>query len=79
MVMLDEGENFRNLLGRDLLVGFNYSFDNDKQVFTISRADAFTHIWDQLRGQEIHAVERLSSESDEFQESNNFWEVFQKV
>ena len=38
-VIIDENTDFRNLLGRDLLTGFNYSVNNDEDIFTIERAN----------------------------------------
>jgi hypothetical protein len=40
-IVIDENQDFANLLGRDLLTGFNYTFDNDEDVFKIARAKAF--------------------------------------
>ena len=53
-VIIDENHDFRNLLGRDLLAGFNYSFDNDSDVFTIARSKAFRPRFGFLPDQEIN-------------------------
>jgi predicted aspartyl protease len=55
-VILDEKHDFRNLLGRDLLTGFNYSFDNDADVFSISRTKTFKPRYEFLPNQEIHEL-----------------------
>jgi hypothetical protein len=55
-IIMDEKQDFRNLLGRDLLVGFNYNFDNDVDIFTISRTKAFKPRYKFLPGQEIHEI-----------------------
>lgn len=56
-IIMDEKHDFRNLLGRDLLTGFNYQFDNDNDVFTISRAKAFKPRYKFLPKQEINEIE----------------------
>lgn len=53
-IVMDENRDFRNLLGRDLLTGFNYQFDNDNDVFTIDMAKKFKPRYAFLPGQEIH-------------------------
>ena len=55
-IILDELQDFRNLLGRDLLTGFNYWFCNDEDVFTIERAKVFKPRYPFLPNQEIHEV-----------------------
>jgi predicted aspartyl protease len=55
-IVIDENKDFANLLGRDLLTGFNYTFDNDKDEFTIDRALAFKPRMAFLPGQEINAI-----------------------
>jgi len=56
LVILDEEKDFHNLLGRDLLSGFNYNFNNDKEIFEIRRAEKFYFIGEKLSSQEIHEV-----------------------
>ncbi|MDR2167217.1 MAG: retroviral-like aspartic protease family protein [Clostridiales bacterium] len=41
LVIKESGRDFRNLLGLDLLSAFNYAFNNDDDVFEISRAKTF--------------------------------------
>jgi len=48
--------DFRNLLGRDLLAGFDYKIDNSKKIFEICMAERFNRISDFLPGQEIHFI-----------------------
>jgi predicted aspartyl protease len=55
-IIIDEEQDFVNLLGRDLLTGFNYSFNNDEDEFTIARAKAFKPRSEFLPGQEINVV-----------------------
>jgi len=55
-IIMDENQDFRNLLGRDLLTGFNYCVDNDNDIFTIGKAKIFKPRFDFLPGQEIHEV-----------------------
>jgi len=55
-IIIDENQDFRNLLGRDLLTGFNYNFDNDDDIFTIKRANAFKPRYSFLPNQEIHEI-----------------------
>jgi hypothetical protein len=57
-IAMDEMQDFRNLLGRDLLTGFNYQFDNDNEVFSISRTKVFKPRFDFLPLQEINEIER---------------------
>ena len=59
LVIIDEKRDFRNLLGRDLLSGFNYNFDNDVNVFEIKKANAFHFIGEKLPGQQMHEVMML--------------------
>jgi len=59
-ILLDEDKNFRNLLGRDLMTGFNYKFNNDDKVLEIERAKVFSYIRPPLAGQEINVVENRS-------------------
>jgi predicted aspartyl protease len=55
-IAIDESQDFVNLLGRDLLTGFNYTFDNDEDEFTIARAKAFKPRSEFLPGQEINLM-----------------------
>jgi predicted aspartyl protease len=55
-VIIDKDKDFRNLLGRDLLTGFNYSFSNDDDVFTIDRAKVFKPRYTFLPNQEINEM-----------------------
>lgn len=55
-IIMDENQDFRNLLGRDLLTGFNYNFDNDNDIFTISRTKTFKPLYKFLPNQEIHEL-----------------------
>ncbi|MCL2225683.1 MAG: retropepsin-like domain-containing protein [Defluviitaleaceae bacterium] len=55
-IVMDEKVDFRNLLGRDLLTGFNYQFDNDEDIFTISRTKAFKPRYTFLPQQEINEI-----------------------
>jgi len=55
-IIMDENQDFRNLLGRDLLTGFNYNFDNDEDVFTISRTKTFKPRYKLLPLQEINEI-----------------------
>ncbi|MCL2621353.1 MAG: retroviral-like aspartic protease family protein [Defluviitaleaceae bacterium] len=67
LILLEDGKDFRNLLGRDLLSGFNYTFSNDEKVFTIARAKDFEYIWDPLAGQEIHEIQKDDNVSSSIQ------------
>jgi len=53
---MDEKQDFRNLLGRDLLTGFNYQFDNDGDFFEISRTKVFKPQYTLLPLQEINEI-----------------------
>jgi hypothetical protein len=53
-IIMHENQDFRNLLGRDLLTGFNYSFNNDKDKFSIARAKRFKARYNFLPEQEIY-------------------------
>lgn len=55
-IIIDEDSDFRNLLGRDLLTGFNYQFDNDNDVFLIDRAKTFKPRFEFLPRQEINEM-----------------------
>jgi len=55
-IIVNEDKDFRNLLGRDLLTGFNYDFNNDHDVFTIKRTNTFKPRYKFLPNQEIHEI-----------------------
>ena len=55
-VILEEKRDFRNLLGRDLLTGFNYWFNNDEDVFAIGRATVFKPRYTFFPKQEINEM-----------------------
>jgi len=55
-IIMDDNRDFRNLLGRDLLTGFNYWFSNDESVFTIARAKRFRPLYIFLPNQQINEV-----------------------
>ena len=57
-VIMDENQDFRNLLGRDLLTGFNYALNNDEDSITISRTKTFKPRYVFLNGQEINEVSK---------------------
>jgi len=50
-------KDFRNLLGRDLLSGFNYTFDNVNDLLILERNPTFKQRYKFLEGQEINALE----------------------
>ncbi|MCL2171548.1 MAG: retropepsin-like domain-containing protein [Defluviitaleaceae bacterium] len=56
LVAMDENRDLRNLLGRDLLSGFNYTFNNDNNYFEIARAKEFKFILKKFPNQEIHTI-----------------------
>jgi predicted aspartyl protease len=55
-IIIDENQDFVNLLGRDLLAGFNYTFNNDDDEFSIARTKVFKPNSEFLPGQEINVV-----------------------
>ena len=55
-IIVDEDKDFRNLLGRDLLTGFNYSFSNDDEKFIMERAKQFKPRFPFLPNQEINEI-----------------------
>ena len=55
-IIMDEKQDFRNLLGRDLLAGFNYWFNNDEDKFTITKTKTFKPRYTFLPNQEIHEI-----------------------
>ena len=57
-VIMDENQDFRNLLGRDLLTGFNYALNNDEDSITISRTKKFKPRYVFLNGQEINEISK---------------------
>ena len=58
-IILDESQNFGNLIGRDLLTGFNYWFNNDADVFTIDRTKIFKPRYPFLSNQEINEISTI--------------------
>jgi hypothetical protein len=60
-IVIDENQDFVNLLGRDLLTGFNYAFDNDQDEFSIARAKTFKPRSEFLPGQEVNVVSGTAS------------------
>ena len=60
MVIMEEDMDFRNLLGRDLLAGFNYTFNNDKKEFAIEKTMYFCYTGGKrYEGQDIHEFKQL--------------------
>ena len=57
LIIMDEDKDLRNLLGRDLLIGFNYTFDNDNDIFSIHKTKAYKKRYDFLPGQEINTID----------------------
>ena len=57
ITFMDEDKDFRNLLGRDLLVGFNYTFDNDNDIFSIHRTKSLKKRYGFHPGQEISVID----------------------
>jgi len=55
-VIMDEKQDFRNLLGRDLLTGFNFEFSNDDDMFLIARTKIFKPRYKFIPKQEINEV-----------------------
>ena len=55
-IIIDENSDFRNLLGRDLLTGFNYCTNNDEDKFTIERTKKFNPKFPFLPNQEINEI-----------------------
>ena len=55
-IIIDIDKDFRNLLGRDLLTGFNYCTNNDKDEFTIERSKKFKPRFPFLPDQEINEI-----------------------
>ena len=55
-IIVDEDKDFRNLLGRDLLTGFNFSFNNDEDTFKIERANVFKPRYKFISNQEINEM-----------------------
>ena len=56
MIVVEDGKDFRNLLGRDLLAGFNYNFDNDKKKFFIEKSKSFSYIGNRFKDQSINEL-----------------------
>jgi len=59
-VIIDNDKDFRNLLGRDLLTGFNYDFNNDNDILSVKRTNMFKPRFKFLPQQEINEVEMIS-------------------
>ena len=59
VIVLEDGKDFRNLIGRDLLAGFNYTFDNDKKKFFIEKTKSFSYIGNKFKGQSINELKNL--------------------
>jgi hypothetical protein len=55
-VIMAEGRDFRNLLGRDLLAGFDYTMRNSKSQFEIARTQKFVPLSDFLPGQSVNEI-----------------------
>lgn len=53
-IIMDERRDFRNLLGRDLLAGFDYTFRNSANQFEIIRTSNFKPLYAFMQGQSIH-------------------------
>ena len=51
--------HFRNLIGRDLLAGFNYRINNDQSELELERASKYWAFTDFLPGQEIYEVNHV--------------------
>jgi hypothetical protein len=59
LILIDDDwdKDFRNLLGRDLLSGFNYTFDNLRDFLEIERNTVFKPRYEFLENQEINTVD----------------------
>ena len=55
-IILDENRDYRNLLGRDLLSGFNYWFNNVEDYIELERVPCFKARYTFLPKQEIHEI-----------------------
>ena len=55
-VAMNEKRDFRNLLGRDLLAGFDYTFRNSLNQFEINRIGKFVPLYEFIKGQAIYEV-----------------------
>ena len=53
-IIMDKKRDFRNLLGRDLLAGFDYTFRNSSNKFEISRIGKFKPLYEFIKGQSIN-------------------------
>ena len=58
-ILLDTNKDFKNLLGRDLLAGFNYTFHNETKKFKIERTPKFDYLYEPTANQEIHNIDKL--------------------
>jgi hypothetical protein len=55
-VIMAEGRDFSNLLGRDLLAGFDYTMRNSTEQFEICRTQKFKPLYKFLPGQSVNEV-----------------------
>jgi len=55
-VIMAENRDFRNLLGRDLLAGFDYTMRNSTRQFEISRIGKYVPLYNFLPGQSVNEV-----------------------
>ena len=55
-IIMNENQDFRNLLGRDLLTGFNYTFSNDEDLLLMEKTKTFKPRYPFLPDQEIHEI-----------------------
>ena len=55
-ILMEPKRDFRNLMGRDILAGFDYTFRNSRQTFEISRIGRFSPLFPFLPGQSIHEL-----------------------
>ena len=58
-IIIDNTQDFKNLLGRDLLSGFNYYFNNDDDIFSITQTKIFKPRYDFLPDQEINKMHAI--------------------
>ena len=62
-IIVEEGKDFKNLLGRDLLAGFNYTFNNDEKKFKIEKSKTFSYFGRRFAGQLINELEQQLSKA----------------
>jgi hypothetical protein len=55
-IVMDADKDFRNLLGRDLLAGFNYCFNNEEDVFSIEIIKTYKPRYKFLPDQELNEI-----------------------